>query len=185
MLFSKTVVLLAILPFSIASSCSESNALAWPSSSDSSDGSFDSSTSSSSDSSTDSSSDDSSDGSSSGASGSGCLAFCDANPFTGCADDCANDSCFAKYYTNLDALKTCQDIGETGECNSVGCRRSLKKRATITCTSSETCYLYTDGTLLCLDLDTGMCTSTIYITHRFCIAEIEYETDLLPSRRLH
>jgi len=35
--------------------------------------------------------------------------------------------------------------------------RALVARVTLTCTSKETCYKYTDGSFLCLDPDTGSC----------------------------
>ncbi|KAF2963127.1 hypothetical protein GQX73_g10443 [Xylaria multiplex] len=76
-------------------------------------------------------------------------------PFTSsgsdaCADYCGNDAA---------CLETCYEIAEEGQCNAVGC--SEEKRATFTCASDETCFRYTDGSLLCLNAETGEYTDDV------------------------
>jgi hypothetical protein len=126
---------LCILPFAAATTCDLSNALTY------------SDTGSSGSSSSSGSSDDSPPGSSSGSSSS--------DP---CVQECGNDSA---------CLQTCYEIAQQGQCNSVGCPdgsdgddSDLIKRATsdtLDCTSSQTCYLYTNnGVLFCLNNSTGM-----------------------------
>ncbi|KAI1261743.1 hypothetical protein F5Y18DRAFT_440151 [Xylariaceae sp. FL1019] len=77
-----------------------------------------------------------------------------------CADYCGQDA---------DCLQACYETAETGQCNSVGCpdptdlirRAHVKKgvdatkRASFQCDDNESCYLYTDGDLLCYDDATG------------------------------
>ncbi|KAI0530444.1 hypothetical protein GGR58DRAFT_508407 [Xylaria digitata] len=76
-------------------------------------------------------------------------------PFTSsgsdaCADYCGNDA---------DCLEACYETAEQGQCNAVGC--SENKRATFTCASDETCFCYTDGSLLCLNAETGEYTDDV------------------------
>ncbi|KAI1132550.1 hypothetical protein F5Y10DRAFT_292953 [Nemania abortiva] len=99
MFFSKTTVAaLTLAPLAIATACTESNAIDWPSI------------------------------------GSGDDA---------CANYCGNDA---------DCLQACYEEAEQGQCNAVGCS---DKRSTFTCETDETCFRYTDGTLLCLNAATG------------------------------
>ncbi|KAI0147568.1 hypothetical protein GGR57DRAFT_476053 [Xylariaceae sp. FL1272] len=77
-----------------------------------------------------------------------------------CADYCGQDA---------DCLQACYETAEAGQCNSVGCidpsdfirradvntRVDVTKRASFQCDDNESCYLYTDGDLLCYDDATG------------------------------
>ncbi|KAI0521862.1 hypothetical protein F5B22DRAFT_643447 [Xylaria bambusicola] len=60
-----------------------------------------------------------------------------------CANYCGNDSA---------CLQACYETAQQGQCNAVGCE---DKRATFECASDEVCFRYTDGSLLCLNGDTG------------------------------
>jgi hypothetical protein len=131
LLFKRTVIWLAILPFGLATDCTSSNAISWPTSDDPS----------SSNSNSGSSSDDP------------------------CSEVCGND---------LTCLQVCLGIAAEGECNSIALidgsdcvssgdddpddliKRRMKARTTLSCTSSESCFMYTDGSLLCINIDTGM-----------------------------
>ncbi|KAI1364854.1 hypothetical protein F5Y08DRAFT_339204 [Xylaria arbuscula] len=66
-----------------------------------------------------------------------------------CADYCGNDSA---------CLQACYETAEQGQCNAVGCD---EKRATFECASDEACFRYTDGSLLCLNGDTGEYTDDV------------------------
>ncbi|KAI0103782.1 hypothetical protein GGR51DRAFT_241101 [Nemania sp. FL0031] len=99
MFFPRTaVVVVTLVPFTVATACTQSTAIDWPSTSSGSDP---------------------------------------------CADYCGNDA---------DCLQACYEEAEQGQCNAVGCS---DKRATFTCESDETCFRYTDGSLLCLNVATG------------------------------
>ncbi|KAH6653389.1 hypothetical protein BKA67DRAFT_319351 [Truncatella angustata] len=73
---------------------------------------------------------------SSGSSGSGSGS---GSPGDTCSELCGN---------NPGCLELCE--GTPGRMG-----RKLKTRASLSCTSSESCFMYTDGTLLCVDTDTG------------------------------
>lgn len=47
------------------------------------------------------------------------------------------------------------DLISSGNSGDGGLIRRLETRATLTCTSSETCYQYTNGSLVCYDLATS------------------------------
>lgn len=138
MLLSITAIIVVVLPFSLAqSSCTLSNAVSWSSTGNSSSGSS---------------------GSSSSGSSDACNLICEGN--TICLQQCNSDPCAEKYADNPPALAACEEEAQQGECNSVGgsaCdgSRKLRSRAAFTCTSSETCYEYMDGSLFCLDESTG------------------------------
>lgn len=141
MLLSRTTVLLALLPFSIAATCTSSNALPWSSYRPNSGGGGGGGENPLTSFCTDLCNGDAS-----------CLANCNADP---CKDECGQDAdCYAK----------CTKNAQAGQCNSVGgsacdgldeSKRKLRKRITLTCTSDETCYKFTDNSLLCLDQSTG------------------------------
>jgi hypothetical protein len=177
MLLSNTAVLLAIVPFCIASTCNQSNALPYLPSSTSTTESSSAPTSTAS--STPSGSDE-------GANLESCYANCgvDGTCIVNCLYDACNSHCGSSssecYYSclsepcvaffgsgssapDLDKLKTCQSLEAQGQCNSVGCRKMLKERDTFTCSSSETCYVDSEGsgTLFCLDTVTGTYISTV------------------------
>lgn len=89
------------------------------------------------------------DFSSAGFTGGG--AFGGAQDVQGCADFCKQDQ---------DCVTKCLALIMQGQCNAVGgsaCDKTRKgKRDTLDCTSDETCYQYTDGSLLCLSLKSGL-----------------------------
>lgn len=83
------------------------------------------------------------------------------------------DEC-AQYDKDSAEYQACEDIALKGQCNSVGgsaCEdpsdsdggnsggsgliRRLETRATLSCTSDETCYQYTNSSLVCFDLTTS------------------------------
>ncbi|KAI0966808.1 hypothetical protein F4678DRAFT_267204 [Xylaria arbuscula] len=66
-----------------------------------------------------------------------------------CADYCGNDAA---------CLQACYEEAEQGQCNAVGCS---EKRSTFTCASDETCFRYTDGSLLCLNTKTNEYTDDV------------------------
>ncbi|RDW85877.1 hypothetical protein BP5796_04202 [Coleophoma crateriformis] len=145
MLLSMTAVLLAVLPFSLAqSTCTTSNAITWPPSSSSS-GSGGSST-----------------GSGGSSAGSGDLAqACDlicAGDAT-CLKSCNSDPCAEQYPNDAAGLAACYKIQQQGDCNILGgsaCGKLKTRAATkFTCSSSQTCYVYTDGSLFCLNPSSG------------------------------
>jgi hypothetical protein len=177
MLFSQTALLLAILPFSIAATtCQSANALPWP-------------TSSATASSTSSESPSTPTGTTSGdgwdvtyvncQKGCGadpsclvdclydaCATVCDGSRTSNCYFNCLADPCSAFFGSgsktpSLSDLNECNKLAQTGQCNSVGCKRELKERATFSCPSTRDCYLEgSSGTLFCLNTSTGAYTST-------------------------
>ncbi|KAI1311417.1 hypothetical protein F5Y03DRAFT_343062 [Xylaria venustula] len=114
MYFTRTAVVLALVPLAFATECTQSNAIDWPTTSSGSPGS----------------------GSGSG-SGSG------GGSGDPCADYCGNDAA---------CLQACYEEAEQGQCNAVGCS---DKRSAFTCATDEACFRYTDGSLLCLNTETG------------------------------
>ncbi|KAF7896540.1 hypothetical protein EAF00_006554 [Botryotinia globosa] len=78
----------------------------------------------------------------------------------------SSDPC-AEYANNPKALQVCYEMQSQGECNAVGgsaCGGDddngeeeliLKTRDTLSCYNDETCYEYTDGSLFCLNEETG------------------------------
>ncbi|KAF7855379.1 hypothetical protein EAF04_010122 [Stromatinia cepivora] len=134
-----TAVLLAVLPFSIASStCTTSNALSWAGGSSTTSGS-------------------------SGISSSDCSIICGTDAF--CLQECNSDPCAEQFGNDSQALQACYDAEQQGSCNILGgsaCETKKKKkkkkkrtRDTLSCSSSETCYEYIDGSLFCLNKATG------------------------------
>ncbi|KAG4442779.1 hypothetical protein IFR05_001725 [Cadophora sp. M221] len=144
MLFTKTAVLLAILDLTAATACTVAGAKSWPSNND-----F---------------------GTNFG-SGKGGDIYGGAQSVSDCANFCKQDQA---------CVTGCLDLIMAGQCNSVGgsaCddgtdtvtnsddpsdgliklrkRNTFNKRATLDCSSSETCYQYTDDSLLCVDLTDG------------------------------
>ncbi|RDW74952.1 hypothetical protein BP6252_06094 [Coleophoma cylindrospora] len=142
MLLSMTAVLFAVLPFSLAQSiCTTSNASTWPPVGSSSGGS-------------------SSGGSSSGGSGDlaqACDLIC-AGDAT-CLKSCNSDPCAEQFPNDPTSLAACYKAQQLGDCNILGGSAcdGLKTRAstTFTCSSSQTCYVYTDGSLFCLNESSG------------------------------
>jgi hypothetical protein len=106
-----TALLLAILPSSLATACTSSNAIVVPTSSDSTD-----------------------IGSDSG--------YSSVYSNQACQNECENEPFFSSCYNQC-------VLGQIG-------RRSLEARDTLSCTSSETCYIYGNSLLICLDANTGM-----------------------------
>jgi hypothetical protein len=105
LLLKRTAIWLAILPFCIATACTSSNAIAWPTSDDFSN-----------------------NNSNFGSSGDACPGLCG---------------------NRIDCLDLCY-----GNPSMIG--REIKERTTLSCTGSETCFSYTDGSFACIDLNTGM-----------------------------
>ncbi|TGO69806.1 hypothetical protein BELL_0754g00030 [Botrytis elliptica] len=78
----------------------------------------------------------------------------------------SSDPC-AEYANNPKALQVCYEMQSQGECNAVGgsaCGGDdddddddliRRTRETLSCYSDETCYEYTDGSLFCLNEETG------------------------------
>ncbi|TGO14440.1 hypothetical protein BTUL_0053g00390 [Botrytis tulipae] len=78
----------------------------------------------------------------------------------------SSDPC-AEYANNPKALQVCYEMQSQGECNAVGgsaCGGDdddgeeeliLRTRDTLSCYNDETCYEYTDGSLFCLNEETG------------------------------
>ncbi|KAJ8059550.1 hypothetical protein OCU04_011206 [Sclerotinia nivalis] len=138
MFLSTTAVLLAVLPFSLASStCTTSNALSWATSGSTTSGS-------------------------SGISSSDCSIICGTDAF--CLQECNSDPCAEQFGNDSEALQACYEAEQQASCNILGgsaCDKKKKKKKrevaddTLTCLSSETCYEYTDGSLFCLDEATG------------------------------
>lgn len=149
--FSQSALVLTLIPSTLAYSCLSSIALAWPAGGIRPSNSV------------------SPPGSNAGGSSS-------------CSSKCGND---------LACVKACLAVIAQGECNAVGgsaCPEGedngnlidngtnnsddpsdgLIKRATLTCTTSEVCYKYTDDSLLCIDIATGTFTSSFYISHDQC-----------------
>lgn len=165
MLFSKTAIVLAILPFAFASTCDKSSALPYSSSSE-----------------TPSNDSSGSNQAAIDAAMNACISGCgsDASCLVGCLDDactshcgssssschssCLSDPCSAFYGSgsdspNADQLQICYKAAEEGQSNSAGRKMMLKERATFTCSSSQTCYTETNGNLFCLNTATGASTS--------------------------
>ncbi|EKD13599.1 uncharacterized protein L3040_009009 [Drepanopeziza brunnea f. sp. 'multigermtubi'] len=145
--FNKTAIVLAVLPAVWAFTCTTSGAESWPAGNDFSDAPFAASNS----------------------------AYGGAQDVAGCASYCQqNQAC----------VTGCLDLILQGQCNAVGgsaCDDGLDdgtgtggtssnpvddlikrskvraaRRTTLDCASGETCYEYTDESLLCVDLDTGL-----------------------------
>jgi hypothetical protein len=166
MQFSKTALLLAILPFSIAATCDKASAVSW--STTSSGQAYDLSVCQT---------------------GCGtnvncilacqktaCTAHCGSST-SSCFTSCSNDQCSAFYGSGSDApnevaLQACYRI-QVG-CTGTKCRRTLnelvtlnkrttlEERDTLTCSSSEGCYYDTKSTVFCLNKSTGMYSSFAY-----------------------
>ncbi|KAH9207195.1 hypothetical protein DL95DRAFT_415862 [Leptodontidium sp. 2 PMI_412] len=146
MLFTKSAVLLAILDFTAATTCTVAGAKSWPANND-----FGTNFG--------------------GGSGGGGDVYGGAQSVSDCAAFCKQDQA---------CVTGCLDLIMAGQCNSVGgsaCddgtdivtnsddpsdgliklrkRNTFNKRATLDCSSSETCYQYTDDSLLCVDMTDG------------------------------
>ncbi|THV52712.1 hypothetical protein BGAL_0071g00200 [Botrytis galanthina] len=127
MFLSIITVLFVVSPFSLAASttCTTSNAISWAESGSTTGGTTN------------------------GSSG------------TSSSDPCA------EYANNPKALQVCYEMQSQGECNAVGgsaCGGDdddgeeeliLRTRDTLSCYDDETCYEYTDGSLFCLNEETG------------------------------
>ncbi|KAH7306134.1 hypothetical protein BKA65DRAFT_559979 [Rhexocercosporidium sp. MPI-PUGE-AT-0058] len=147
MLFTKTAVVLAILDLAAATTCTVAGAKSWPANND-----F---------------------GTNFGGNGGG-----GGGDIYGGAQSVADCAAFCKQ--DQACVTGCLDLIMAGQCNSVGgsaCdggtdivtnsdnpsdgliklrkRNTFNKRATLTCVSSETCYQYTDDSLLCVDMTDG------------------------------
>jgi hypothetical protein len=153
MQFSKTALVLVILPFSIAATCDKSNALSW--STTSSGQAYDLLTCSL------------ACGTNAncivGCQQTACTAHCGGST-SSCYTSCLKDLCSAFYGSgsdspNAEALQACYK-SQLG-CSGSKCRRMLKERATLTCTSSEGCYIDTKSTVFCLNKSTGVYTPSI------------------------
>ncbi|PBP23978.1 hypothetical protein BUE80_DR005202 [Diplocarpon rosae] len=139
MLFAVTAIVLAILPFGMATSCTISGAEEWPTNSDFTGAPF--------------------------LSNSG--AFGGAQDVAGCASYCKQDQSCVTQCLALIMQGQCNAVGGSACDESTGVGSSIpnpaddfikksRKRTTLDCTSSETCFQYTDGSLLCVDLGTGL-----------------------------
>ena len=122
-----------ILPFSVAISCTDSSAFAWPLTDDSS---------------------------SSGSGGSG-------SSIGSCSSKCGNSISCVQNCLSFEHQSNCNILGgsactDTSSSGSIGGGDDdddgglIKERDTLDCDSDETCFAYKDGTLLCLDISTGM-----------------------------
>lgn len=164
--FSKAALLLAVLPFSIAATCDKSTALSW--STTSSGQAYDLLVCST-----------------ACGTNANCILACQKTACTthcgsstsSCFTSCTNDLCSAFYGSgsdspNADALQACYKI-QNG-CTGSRCRRTLKKRATLTCSSSEGCYIDTQATVFCLNKSTGVYNSSTYLSLGFTI---QYKTE--------
>lgn len=169
MFFTKSTIILALLPVTLAATCNSSNALAYtPTSSGNSGGG---------------SSSDSSSGIEAKFStcnqgcyadvatigtcvikclNNACSSLCALNPSSGCQTSCTNDVCSYLYGSksssqNEDKLRACYKIQSRSEIVARGDSESLESRAfVLTCTSSQTCYVEANGNLFCLNKSTGM-----------------------------
>jgi hypothetical protein len=83
------------------------------------------------------------------------------SPSPSAGGDCSDpntsivDCCASVAGNDPAALQACLTAGGLGP-DTVTTEEKLKARSTLTCTSSETCYQYIDGSLLCLDESTGV-----------------------------
>lgn len=140
MLYPKIGVVLATLPSVLATTCKTSGAKSWPVGNNFAGAPFTSSTSAY-----------------GGAQDvAGCASYCkqDQACVTGCLDIIMQGQCNAVGGSACDGLD--DDAGTGGGSNLADdFIKKLKARATLDCTSDETCYEYTDGSLLCVDLNTG------------------------------
>ncbi|KAG9240566.1 hypothetical protein BJ878DRAFT_281084 [Calycina marina] len=149
MKLSQLVLGLALLPFISATACTSSTAYVWPTSSDISDGS------------------DGSDGSDSGNTvGAG-----DGSRGSDCDSSCSGDTA---------CITNCLALEQEGQCNALAIidggdcvdsssdlsdpsdliRRAISQsnplhRRALDCSAEQTCYAYTDGTLMCIDWNSG------------------------------
>lgn len=130
MQLSKVAALAVLVPVTVASSCKASSALSWPPAY--------------------------TPGGGGGSGGGSCKPASPTGSIVdACADCCGNDQ---------DCLQAClkaAGLGRRGvEAEVVGrdggSTPGLHARADLQCSDSEECYKYTDGSLLCLDLTTGM-----------------------------
>ncbi|KAH7409036.1 hypothetical protein BKA64DRAFT_742202 [Cadophora sp. MPI-SDFR-AT-0126] len=145
MLFSRTAVVLSILDLAAATTCTVSGAKSWPANND-----F---------------------GTSFGGGNGGGDIYGGAQSVSDCTNYCQQDQA---------CVTGCLDLIMAGQCNAVGAsacdntntgtgasddpsdgliklrkRNTLNKRALLTCSSAETCYQYTDDSLLCVNLSDG------------------------------
>ncbi|KAI6712169.1 hypothetical protein PZA11_000649 [Diplocarpon coronariae] len=138
-MFFTTAIFFAILPLGIATSCTTSGAEEWPANNDFTGAPFLGNTG----------------------------AFGGAQDVAGCASYCKQDqSCVTKCLAlimqgqcNAVGGSACEDSTGTGSSISNPADDFIKKfrrRAVLDCTGSETCYQYNDGSLLCVDLGTGL-----------------------------
>ncbi|PBP25817.1 hypothetical protein BUE80_DR003316 [Diplocarpon rosae] len=134
-----TAIVLAILPFGIATSCAVSGADEWPTNNDFTGAPF--------------------------LSNSG--AFEGAQDVASCASYCKQDQSCVTRCLALIMQGQCNAVGGSACDESTGAGSSIpnpaddfikksRKRNTLDCNSSETCFRYTDGSLLCVDLGTGL-----------------------------
>lgn len=132
MLFSKTTTLLALVPFTVATTCSKSTSEPWSNYRPS--------------------------GSVTNPLTAFCASICSGD--ASCLANCNDDPCKDKCGEDPTCYQSCAEIAQEGQCNSVGCPggERLKKRVIpLDCTDSETCYQFTDGSFLCLDPSTSEC----------------------------
>ncbi|KAJ2974544.1 hypothetical protein NUW58_g8626 [Xylaria curta] len=79
-------------------------------------------------------------------------------PFTSSGGSSGGDACADYCGKDAACLEACYAVAQEGQCNAAGCSN---KRATFTCESNETCFRYTDGSLLCLNTKTGEYTDDV------------------------
>jgi len=75
-----------------------------------------------------------------------------AQPFSSSSSSSSDDVCVQTCGSDEKCLQACYSEEQTGQCNSVGCRR---KRSSFVCDPSQTCYQAANGVLMCLDTSTG------------------------------
>ncbi|KAE9368963.1 hypothetical protein N431DRAFT_486384 [Stipitochalara longipes BDJ] len=106
-----------------------------------------------------------------------------SSPGSGVPDACNNP--------NGSAVDCCAQVAGTDEKALQACLRNaglgkLKTRAALSCTSRETCYQYTEGSLLCLDKNTGLYHDDIggtgdYNTGEYTAPDGSMTTDLVGA----
>jgi hypothetical protein len=96
--------------------------------------------------------------------------FSNINPGSSSGGDSLSDVYVNTCGSNSACVTVCLVESLQGQCAAVGCsddddsdpdsliKRSIMPRATLSCTSSESCYMYTNVSPLCLDLSNGACT---------------------------
>ncbi len=164
MQLTQTALLLAILPFSLAASCTKANALDWPADNNPFKGAVGAGGGSS--------------------SSSSCSAQCGNNAacVTNCLELQAIGQCNSVGGSACDDLNDGTSSSPSNDPSDLIKRGRLGKRVALDCGSGEKCYLYTDGGLLCLDMTTGIYTSFSPFISICILYKYELETNLVIPR---